>query len=383
MSGRGRVCLYAQYLYPVTGGAEVPFAGGAEVHQWRLARGLAARGFEVSVVTCDYGQPPRVVREGVTLLRAFRPEAGLPVLRFFHPRLTRSVAALLGARAEVYFVQGSGLQAGVAYDVARWRRAGFVFLAGSDFDADPALPLAGGARDRWWYRRALRGASARIAQTPEQRGLFRAGFGVDCEVITNPAEVPPGPADPGSQDAVVWLATYKALKRPEWFLELARHLPGRRFVMRGVVPPPPLTREAYDAALAAARECPNLDVGGFVERARVGALYRGAALFVHTSPREGFPNTVLEAWAHGLPTVTAVDPGGAVARNGLGVVVSTVDELVAAVEALMADPARRRAMGARAREYVVRHHDPDAVCDALAALLDRVVAGVRGRRGRR
>ncbi len=383
MSGRGRLCLYAQYLYPVACGGEIPFAGGAEVQQWLLARGLAARGFDVSVVTCDYGQPARVEREGVTLLRAFPPDAGLPVVRFFHPRLTLTVAALLSADAEVYFVQGSGLPAGIAHDVARLRGAAFVFLGAHDFDAVPSLPLAGNARDRWWYRRALRGAAARIAQTEYQRGLFRASFGVDCEVITNPAEVPPETADPGGEGAVVWLATYKPSKRPEWFTALAGRLPRWRFVMRGVIPPPPLTREAYDAALAAGRDRPNLDVGGFVEHGRVGELYHGASLFVHTSPAEGFPNTVLEAWSYGVPSVTAVDPDGAVTRHGTGLVVSTFDELVAAVDALMADPARRREMGARARDYVVRHHAPDAVYDATAALLDRVVAEVRDRRGRR
>jgi len=383
MSGRGRLCLYAERLYPVTTGGEIPFVGGAEVQQWLLARGLAARRFEVAIATCDYGQPARVEREGVTLLRTYPPYAGLPVVRFFHPRLTSAVGALLRADAEVYFVQGSGLPAGIAYDVARLRGAGFVFLGAHDFDAVPELPLAGNVRDRWWYRRALRGADARIAQTEVQRGLFRDNFGVDSEVIANPAEIPATTVDAGRAGAVVWLATYKPSKRPEWFTALARRLPQHRFVMHGVIPTPPLTHEAHAAALEAAQGCPNLTVGGFVEHERVGELYRDAALFVHTSPAEGFPNTVLEAWSYGVPSVTAVDPDGVVTRHGLGEVVSTFDELVAAVQGFMADPDRRRAVGARARDYVVRYHAPDAVYDATSVLLDRVVTKVRGRRGGR
>jgi glycosyltransferase involved in cell wall biosynthesis len=81
--------------------------------------------------------------------------------------------------------------------------------------------------------------------------------------------------------------------------------------------------------------------------------------------------------------VTAVDPDGVVARHGLGEVVSTFEGLVVAVERFMADPELRRATGARARAYVETHHAPDAVYDQTAALLDRVVAGVRGRRGPR
>lgn len=382
MNDRGRLCLHAPYLYPVTSGGEIEFVGGAEVQQWLLARGLAARGFEVSIATCDYGQPAEVVREGVRLLRTYPPSGGIPGLRFLHPRLTRTWDALRAAAGEVYFVQGSGRPAGVAFEVARLRHAGFVFLGAHDYDAIPELPLVPGTLDKWWYRRALRGADARIAQTGAQRDLFRRNFAVECEVITNPVEVPPVPVDAGREGAVVWLATYKPSKRPEWFTELARRLPGRRFVMSGVIPTPPLTREPYDAAQAVAAACPNLEVRGFVPREQLGGFLSEASLFVHTSPAEGFPNTILEAWAHGLPTVSGVDPDDVVKRHGLGEVVSTLDGLVTAVEGFMADPARRRAVGARARAYAVEHHAPDAVYDATAALLDRVVAKVRRPPGR-
>jgi glycosyltransferase involved in cell wall biosynthesis len=379
---RGRLCFHAQYAWPLFTAGRVEFTGGAEVQQVALARGLARRGFAVSLVTCDYGQPPRVEVDGITVLRAFRPLVGLPVVRFFHPRLTRTVAALRAADAEVYYVRGAGFVAGITHEVARLRRAAFVLGAAHDHDARRALPLLAKARDRWWYRRALRGARTVIAQTELQRGLFASEFGRASEVIPNLVEAPAAPVDAGQQGAVVWLATYKAAKRPEWFVELARRLPRRRFVMCGVIPIPPLTREAWEAARRAAEGCPNLEVRGFVDHARLGELFAGASLFVHTSPAEGFPNTVLEAWAHGLPSVSAVDPDGVVAREGLGEVATDLPGLVAAVERLMDDPVARRAAGSRARAHVMAHHAPDAVLDRLAALFDRVVAEVRARRAR-
>src|SRR5258708_37446545 len=81
MSGRGRVCMYVPYLYPVVSGGKVPFAGGIEVQLSLLAKGLVARGFDVSVVTCDYGQADDLVVDGVRLMKCFGPEEGLPVLR--------------------------------------------------------------------------------------------------------------------------------------------------------------------------------------------------------------------------------------------------------------------------------------------------------------
>jgi len=382
MSGRGRVCLHAGYLYPLFSGGTVEFAGGAEVQQALIARGLAARGFEVSVVTCDYGQPPELVADGVRLLRSHPPRGGIPVLRFFHPRLSRALRALAAADAEVYYARGLGVPAGEAYEVAHWRRASFVLGTAHDLDVRRTLPLLHSPRDRWWARRTLRGADAIVAQTEAQRGRYRGEFGRDSEVIPNLVELPPTAVDPGRPGAVLWLATYKRSKRPEWFLELARRLPEQRFVMCGVLPVPPDTMAAWEEARAAAQACPNLKVRGFVDHGRLGELFSGAALFVHTSPAEGFPNTLLEAWAHGLPSIAALDPGGVIAGQRLGEVVGSLDQLTDATRRWLADPTHRRAAGERARAYVAARHAPATVLERYGALFDRMIAATRARRGR-
>ncbi len=383
MSDRGRINLHAPYLYPLLVPGTAAFAGGAEIQQAAIARGLAARGFAVSVATCDFGQPPRTTLGGLTVLRTYPPQGGVPVLRFFHPRLTRTLAALHEADAEIYYARMSGLPAGLSHEVARMRGAAHVFAAAHDHDALRSLPFQTNPRDRWWYRRALRGARAIIAQTERQQRLFRDEFGLASEVIPNLVALPVATVDPGLEGAAVWLSTYKPAKRPEWFIELARRLPLRRFVMAGVVPPPPLTSGAWDQARAAARGCSNLEVRGHLDHARLGELFEQAALFVHTSPVEGFPNTVLEAWAHGLPAITAVDPDGVIARERLGECADSLPALAEAVERWMSDPALRRGAGARARAWVAARHAPDVVIDRIAKLFDPIVAAVRARRGTR
>jgi glycosyltransferase involved in cell wall biosynthesis len=372
MSGRGRVCLYAPYAWPLFTQGRVPFTGGAEVQQVALARGLAARGFAMSMVCCDYGQPARVEVDGLTILRAFPPHGGAPGVRFFS-RLASAVSALGTAAADIYYVRGATREAVVAHEVARRRGAAFVLGAAHDHDARRSLPLIGRAPDRWWIRRAVRGARAVVAQTDFQRALFASEFGVASEVIPNLVELPERPVDAGQEGAVVWLATYKKEKRPEWFVELARRLPWQRFVMCGVVPSPPESLAAYEATRRAAGALANLELRGYLDHARLGELFVGAALMVHTSPVEGFPNTVLEAWAHGIPTVSAVDPDGIVSREALGAVATDVEGMVDAVERIMEDAAARRAAGARALAWVATHHGPGRVLDRMAALLDSVL----------
>ena len=379
---RGRVCFNAGYLYPLFDGGGVSFAGGAETQQALLARGLVRRGFEITVATCDYGQPAEVVVDGVRLLRTHPPQGGVPILRFFYPRLVRTLRALARADAEVYYARGAGVPAGIAFELARARRAAFVLGTAHDHDARRTLVLHRNPRDRWWARRVTRGADVVVAQTEHQRALFAAEFGRACEVVPNLVELPATAVDPGREGAVVWLATYKRSKRPEWLLELARRLPALRFVMCGVMPLPPDTLESWRAAQAAARQLPNLELRGFVDPARRGELFRQAALFVHTSPAEGFPNTLLEAWAHGLPTVSVVDPDGVVTREQLGESAASLDAMADSVRRWMDDPARRIATGARARAYVAAHHAPGVVIDRMAVVFDRLVEKVRAARGR-
>src|SRR2546430_3972670 len=94
---RGRLCFYLPYLYPIAAGGEVELAGGIEVQHWAVARALAQRGFDVAIATGDYGQPPVVQRDGVTLLRTYSDHAGIRGLRFLYPRLWNTMRTLRSA----------------------------------------------------------------------------------------------------------------------------------------------------------------------------------------------------------------------------------------------------------------------------------------------
>jgi glycosyltransferase involved in cell wall biosynthesis len=382
MSSRGRIAFFSEYVYPVLVPTGVPFAGGAEMQIARFGAGLRDRGFDVTFVTCDFGQPADMTVNGMRVLRTFARHRGLFGLRFFHPRLTLTVGALRRADADLYYAKGVGFAPGVAFDVAHARRAGFITHCAHDEGCTRAGLAVMNVRDRWWYQRAIRGADAVLAQTEWQRSHFQSEFGVASELVPNIVDVPSSGTDSGRDGPVVWLGTYKRAKRPDRFVELARELPEHRFIMTGVIPPPPLPQDHWLAAQAAAATLPNLEVHGYLQHDTVSELLSSAALLVHTSPEEGFSNVLLESWALGLPTVSFVDPDGLVSGEGLGTAVRDFSDLVRQVRALMADPAARRAAGARARAYVQRRHAPELVLDRLAGVADRVVAHVRERRAR-
>jgi glycosyltransferase involved in cell wall biosynthesis len=378
---RGSLCFHAPLIYPLLAGRRIEFAGGAQVQQVAMARGLRARGFEISMVSYDFGQPALEVRDGISIRRSLRIEDGLPGLRFLYPRLWKTLRALARADAEVYYTRGQGLWCGVTCELAHARGASYVMGIAHDLDVRRPLSRIVGPRDRWAHRRALRRADVVISQSEPQREWLRNDFGRGSEIVPNLIEIPERPDDPAAGRLVVWLATYAASKRPGWFVELARRLPEHRFVMAGTLLPPPNPRDEWEACRSAAGRLPNLEVRGFVSREDLDAFYRDAALFVHTSPAEGVPNAVLEAWARGLPTVSGVDVEGAVAAHELGSVATDLDAMEAAVRRWMGDPAARAAAGTRAREHVRERYDAERGLERLAGILDREVAKVRAGRG--
>ena len=95
-------------------------------------------------------------------------------------------------------------------------------------------------------------------------------------------------------------------------------------------------------------------------------------LFVLPTHREGFPNTLLEAQAAGIPVVTTDATGSTDAIvdgvTGLLTPVGDAGRLAEAVLSLLTDPMRMRTMGQMGRERVLREFRNEKVWEALASL---------------
>ncbi len=354
-------------IYPVLrGGAATQGIGGAEVQQVQIARLLRRLGHTVSFVTEDHGQPDGEMIEGCRVFKAYRPAAGLPGLRFVHPRWTGISAAIGRAAADVYYTRAAGFVPGLL--ALKRRRCGFryIYAGAADLDFTPGTVLVRFARDRWLFRYGLRHADAIVVQSLAQKDLLARHYGREGVVIPNFLDSCPVSAPDASRDTVLWVGRLHSIKRPLMFVELARSMPDLRFIMVG-----PRAQDAVlcDQVESAARDVSNLEFHGFRPFAEVDDLFARCRLLVSTSEMEGFPNVFLQALRRGVPIVSFVDPDGMIAANGLGAVVRSEDELHQRVREFAQGPVRNPEP---IRAYFESNYGPDAVALRWRSLLTQL-----------
>jgi glycosyltransferase involved in cell wall biosynthesis len=111
-------------------------------------------------------------------------------------------------------------------------------------------------------------------------------------------------------------------------------------------------------------------------REQMPDLYRAADVFVLCSLREMLANASLEALASGLPVVMHADGVAqwAIGRAGMTLDMTAAGALAAALSGLMADEARRRALGAAAREQALRQFAVRVVLEQQLQMYREVLA---------
>jgi glycosyltransferase involved in cell wall biosynthesis len=347
--------------------------GGEAVQQTLLGRALVRAGHAVSMVVADHGQPDGAQWDAIRAFRAYRLDAGLPMLRFVHPRWTGMWSALKRADADLYYTSCAGMQVGLLALFCRRFRRRFAFRIASDTDCDGSRLLVPFARDRWLYAYGLRRADAILVQSVSQAQALARNYGLASR-ITGMMVEKPQPTDARDID-VLWVSNIRREKRPDRILQLADALPTVKFHMVGgpLRGGESMFREVEDAA----RARPNVSFHGRLPYRETNKLYGRSRLLVNTSDVEGFPNSYLQAWIRGVPVVTLIDPDRVIEREGLGAATSPA-AISDAVRNLLANPDAWKAASDRCRAYMAREYDDDRTLAAYLEVFEGVMRADRG-----
>jgi glycosyltransferase involved in cell wall biosynthesis len=356
-----------------------PPIGGVPIYVAMLARGMAARGWDV-VVAGPPGAPdlqdlagPGVDTIDLDVERATRPRRdGAAIAQLV--RLARrqridlvhghsSKASLLSAFA----ARGSGVPS--VYTPHAW--------AFQMRNAVPLRAVLGGlemAINRLHARIiTVCGAEAAAAgrwgiARREQMRVVHTGLPASASAYTRArARAALGV---GSEKVVVaWVGRRSAAKRPEELADVASRLPRAAVVLAlgyGLADDPSLTRVLSEAGVRV-----------LASDVEPGLLLAGADVFVLTSAWEGFPLAVLEAMRAGLPVV-AHAVGGVVEQVENGVSGHLVERddvpgLTECTRSLVTDATARRRMGAAAAERFRRRFTLEQMLDGVERVYEEIL----------
>ncbi|MEA2375903.1 MAG: phosphatidyl-myo-inositol alpha-mannosyltransferase [Thermoleophilaceae bacterium] len=348
----------------------LPHVGGIEAVIDALGRELTARGYDVAHVASDALRPGEHLEPGgaerpyrmvrVSATNVLESRLGVPV-PIFGPGLLRVLREEV-ARADVVHAHGF-LYAGSAVAFALARRApsrparvltehvGHVAYERRSLDRVEAGAIATLGRATARRAHAMTAYSERVVQ--ELRALApdvpieRIENGVDSERYRPPREGERERlrAELGWDERPRVLFVGRDVAKKGLPLALATASAGGGAFRLAVVAP----RQAVPGGAA------HVDPLGALPRERLAEVYRAADAFLLPSHGEGFPLSVQEAMASGLPAVLAHDPSYESILDGAGdgarLVEPEAEALAGAIARLTGDPPAR----AGASEAATRH----------------------------
>lgn len=367
-----------------------PRSGGIETHLKRVSEGLAGRGHRIRVFAARIDDEP-FTRLNTTLgAQDFEPfiESGvetepIPIGRVHRAAmLPTAIAAVPGADRLGY---DRIRRAGVPFVVAAispgfrraFRSADIVHAWGGEPLMHAALHAArrlarpfvvtpfvhpGSWGDDRLNAGLYRNADAVVALLPSEADFY-AGLGVDAgrlHVIPVAAPVPPAAAGAVSDDGPLVLCL--GVKRRYKYKALLDALPliGRRDVRFAFVGPETPESKA-DFAVATD---PRIVRAGKVDEASKWGWLRAADVLCLPSVSEILPVSILEAWRSGTPVVVAEGrfTRDLVSHGDDGIVCAGEPKAIAeAIEAVLADPARAKAMGEAGAATIAARYEPETV----------------------
>lgn len=348
-------------------GSEVECAGGAEFQLFLLAHALAGEeGYKVSVlVTVNDVEGSEQVgrltlvkrRSGGRLIQKRWYSAPNGIVNYL-AAFVEMLALFRSINADVYIHAGAGVEVGAYAAICRFLKKRFVFVVASSADV---REVAGGVTSplQWLYPLGVRYAHVVVCRSTEQQEWLRARFHKEG-VLIKTAHAERTERNAGrvfqEKETLLWVGRVVPLKRPQLFLDVARHYPQVPCTM--VIKKDDGHPDLWSEIRTQAATIPNLCVHENMPWHEMDSFYESAKVLVCTSEYEGFPNTFVQAAMVRTPILSlAVDPDGVLTRQGIGACAGgSFAQLLRLVQQFLASGSLRRECGHRAYRYAMEHH---------------------------
>lgn len=310
------VYFFADSFAPLFSGTGYEWTyGGAEMQMYYLAKGFAKQeNFKVVLFVRQKHKPSKIpnieiVHFGLPINR------GVPYIgRYVNKKhIERTFKESAGKR--ILFLGGAEQWEFIS--VAKRNKIPIIYR----INGDSLVDGSGIASECWidLIMQRVRAADAVVTQSAHQKHELKKNYGFDSTVIPSCYEQSQGVKILNSyqkDDFILWVGRSVWVKDPLAFLNLAKVLPVKKFVLVS----PPEEPDCDEAIRKAAESLDNVDFFAGMPHKELMELYRRATAVVSTSETEGLPNTLIEACFSYTPYISyRLSFQGVVGSEGIGI----------------------------------------------------------------
>lgn len=337
------------------------FGGVSRIY--RLVRRLAlSEKHHIVCFTGDFGQPPYIIKEGVSLVKS-NIDRSFRVISVYRDLLRHPSDIVVDFYASPRILLLAILK--------KFHRRKFIFFTGSDMDVNGEYLNLSNRFFYFCYVTGLRHADRIICQTEAQALSLKKTYHLHGEVVLSPY-LDITPPRHGNREFILWAGRSIFYKGPLHFLDLARAIPDAHFVMISNPSDDPRFHEKLKKEAQAISNLRFIEAVPFEE---MPEYFAQATFLVNTSDFEGVPNTFIEAAMEETPILSLnVDPNQMLSAHGAGIcAMGSFQVLVKEAKRLIHDPERLDRLGKAARRYAVSNHDMDKAIQKIEAIFEDVM----------
>ncbi len=312
-----KICFISPLIYPLlTNHQDINLIGGAEVQQNILIKELDNKGYDISVVTLDYGQDSLVkVGKNIKIYKmSSKNKNNFIKNSFIFPFLLYKI--LKKINANIYYQRKSSFYTGIVAYFCKKNNKKFIFSAAHDnntkkfpFKRNNIIALL---RDTFLYHYGIKNSDMIIVQNEYQKKMFKKNYKISSILINSTYKLRKKEKKNKKED-IIWVGRIIDMKRPDLFIYLSLFFNNMKFQLIG----PPENKNLFTKILNMKRNN-NLKIIGLVPYKKIDCFFDKALLLINTSKSEGFPNTFLQAFSRGIPVISSVNPSEIITNYNLG-----------------------------------------------------------------
>ena len=329
--------------------------------------------FEIHYLTRNYD--PEFHPEGYKIIKVAGTRGMMRYGFFFD--VFRFLKLLHQIQPDVIYQRVGCAYTGIAAYYARRNNCKMVWHIASDNDVLPfkeQISLRSIIRyiEKKFLEYGIKSSNCIITQTNQQAEYLKRYYGkTPTKIIYNFHPMPRENIKKTDSVKIVWIANFKPLKQPEYFIRLSRDLRNLGEKVECIMIGAP-AHWAPNWQCSIENEIDEIDNLTYLEERpleEVNSILVKAHVFVNTSLYEGFPNTFIQAWMRKVPTVSlCVNPDGVFDQHNIGFFSGTYEKMLERVVELIRNPALRDEMGERAQVYAFEKHSEKNIANLIEIL---------------